>query len=88
MPVTPVRLSCAPGWFPALSLSSERGVGHVPASYQSPGFALFNSPADGPACFASWAFAVGQDKESFALVGGADFRRREEAARNSVTHSS
>lgn len=52
-PVAPVRLSVAFGWFPALPLSADRGVG--------------------------------QDEEPFALVGGANFRRREEAARNDVT---
>ena len=48
------------------------------ASCGCPPDSVFRSAESFPAC------AVGQDEESLALVGGADFRRREEAFRDPV----
>jgi len=94
-PVAPVKLSVAPGWFPALSESSERGVGHIAlACCSRPGGLLSPPSAAGRIALSLLVFVVcgvlqpvpsaGEDEEPFALVRGADFRRREEAFRDAV----
>ncbi len=97
MLVAPVRLSVAFGWFPALSLSSLRGVGqfcvYTWRLVMAVRFAF--EPSLSPIrCFiarcasgvllSSFATGVGQDEEPFALVRGANFRRREEPFRDPV----
>ena len=88
--VAPVRLSVARGWFPQLSASSPRAVGHMAVatrrlSCSAPPCRL----GDGLVCplSASPRHAVGQDEQPFSLVACPNFRRSEQASRISVTHA-
>ena len=61
------------------------GVGQLRATSVSGGRSA--APADSERFERSATVIVGQDEEPFALVGRADFRRREEALRSAVAQS-